>query len=78
MQRAITNFMIFFRMFPRPPRAGEQIGVAAAAVAHRVAQARYHVLLADQIRETTRPVASIQRLMGHRPMVVAEPTAAGP
>src|SRR5437867_2186576 len=51
----------------RPPRAGEQVGVADPTLPDGVAQRRADGLLADELAEGLRAVLAVQRLEGHGP-----------
>ena len=50
----------------RAARPGEEVRVAGAVLAHRVAQRVGDVILADQLGEVLGPVLAIQALGGHR------------
>ena len=47
------------------PRTAEQVGMAHPPLLNRVLEGPNHGLLSAQLAEASRPVASIQRLVGH-------------
>ena len=54
------------RGLARAPGAAEQVGVAHPIAPDRVLQGRDQVVLAPDLGESLRPVAAVERLVGHR------------
>ncbi len=51
---------------PRPPHAGEQVGVRDPALLHRVLERTGNGILAHQVGEALRAVFQVQGLIGHQ------------